>query len=226
LWLFDSHGDSLSALTAPTQGIGVTTLTCNAVVCAMLDTGPGGIPRFSMSSDEGTTWSTPVPLHFAKGDTVTTITCGSSVACALGLMTPAHVFSLYVTSDAGSTWHWQTTPSSWSTLTSLSCQARRCVGLAATATASLIVRSTTFARTWKVRTLAQQASSLACTPLQQCVVVGQKSDDNPWLALVRNKKTMAVKLRYVPSPLLAVACGSKVCAAIGITTLVSVPSNP
>jgi hypothetical protein len=191
----------------------------------MLDTGPGGVPRFSVSADEGTTWSTPEPLAFAKGDVVTTFSCGSSVSCALGLMTPAHVFALYVTSDAGSTWNEQVTPSSWSTLTSLSCQARRCVGLAATATASLLVRSSTFTRTWKVTKLTHQASALACTPLQQCVVVGQRSDDNPWLAMVRDKKTTAVKLRYVPSPLLAVACGSKVCAAIGITTLVSVPSN-
>jgi hypothetical protein len=191
----------------------------------MLDTGPGGVPRFSVSADEGTTWSTPEPLAFAKGDVVTTFSCGSSVSCALGLMTPAHVFALYVTSDAGSTWNEQVTPSSWSTLTSLSCQARRCVGLAATATASLLVRSSTFTRTWKVTKLTHQASALACTPLQQCVVVGQRSDDNPWLAMVRDKKTTAVKLRYVPSPLLAVACGSKLCAAIGITTLVSVPSN-
>jgi hypothetical protein len=32
-----------------------------------------------------------------------------------------------------------------------------------------------------------------------------------------------VTLRYVPTPLLNVACGSKVCAAIGVTTLLSVP---
>jgi hypothetical protein len=32
-------------------------------------------------------------------------------------------------------------------------------------------------------------------------------------------------LRYVPSPLLDAACGSKVCAAIGVTTLVSIPSK-
>ncbi len=225
LWLFDSHGDSLSPLTSPSQGIGVTSLTCNSSTCAMLDTGPGGVPRFSVSSDVGSTWSTPAPLAFAKGDAVTTFSCGSSLSCALGLMTPAHVFALYVTSDGGSTWNEQATPSSWTTLMSLSCQARRCVALAVTATKSLLVRSSTSTRTWKETTLKYQASSLACTPLQQCVVVGQHSDDSPWLAMVRNKKATDVKLRYVPSPLLAVACGSKVCAAIGVTTLVSVPST-
>jgi len=225
LWLFDSHGHSLSALASPAQGIGVSSLTCNSLTCAMLDTGPGGVPRFSASSDQGSTWSTPVPLAFAKGDAVTTFSCGSSLSCALGLMTPAHVFALYVTSDAGSTWNEQATPSSWTTLTSLSCQVRRCVGLAATATKSLLVRSSTFTRTWKATTLKYLASSLACTPLQQCVVVGQRSNESPWLALVHDKKTTAVKLRYVPSPLLAVACGSKVCAAIGVTTLVTVPST-
>jgi hypothetical protein len=225
LWLFDSHGHSLSALTPPAQGIGVSSLTCNSLTCAMLDTGPGGVPRFSVSSDDGSTWSTPAPLAFAKGDAVTAFSCGSSLSCALGLMTPAHVFALYVTSNAGSTWNEQATPSSWTTLTSLSCQARRCIGLAATATKSLLMRSTTFTRTWKNTALKFQASSLACTPLQQCVVVGQRSDDSPWLAMVRDKKTTAVNLRYVPSPLLAVACGSKVCAAIGVTTLVSIPST-
>jgi hypothetical protein len=40
---------------------------------------------------------------------------------------------------------------------------------------------------------------------------------------VRGTATTSVTLRYVPSPLLGVACGSKICAAIGVTTLVSVP---
>jgi hypothetical protein len=33
----------------------------------------------------------------------------------------------------------------------------------------------------------------------------------------------SVKLKYVPSPLLDVACGAKVCAAIAITTVLSFP---
>lgn len=227
LWLFDSHGSSLTALTPPPQGIGVSSLACNAAACALVDTGPGGVPRFSLSSDAGTTWSTPSPLHFAKSDAITTFSCGSASSCALGLMTPAHVFSLYVSNDGGSTWSLETTPSTWTTLTSLTCQLRRCVALATTAHTSQLVRSTTFARTWKVVvTLTHPASSVACTTGARCVVVGQRAGGHAWLSLMHGKSVAGVTLRYVPSPLLGVACGSKVCAAIGITTLVSVPANP
>jgi hypothetical protein len=142
-------------------------------------------------------------------------------------MTPAHVFSLYVSNDGGSTWSLETTPSTWTTLTSLTCQLRRCVALATTAHTSQLVRSTTFARTWKVVvTLTHPASSVACTTGARCVVVGQRAGGHAWLSLMHGKSVAGVTLRYVPSPLLGVACGSKVCAAIGITTLVSVPANP
>jgi hypothetical protein len=53
--------------------------------------------------------------------------------------------------------------------------------------------------------------------------VGQHSNQTPWLATVNQDATVIVTLRYVPTPLLNVACGSKVCAAIGVTTLLSVP---
>jgi hypothetical protein len=225
LWLFDSHGSSLTPLTPPAQGIGVSSLTCNASTCALIDAGPGGVPRFSVSSDVGTTWSTPAPLHFAKGDAVTTFSCGSASSCALGLMTLAHVFSLYLTNDGGSAWNLETTPSTWTTLTSLTCQLRRCTALATTASASQLVRSTTFARTWKTGKLAHTASSVACTTTARCVVVGQRASGQAWLSMVHGKTSTDVTLRYVPSPLLSVACGSKVCAAIGVTTLLSIPSN-
>lgn len=225
LWLFNSHGSSLTSLTPPAEGIGVSSLTCNASLCALIDTGPGGVPRISQSLDGGTTWSASAPLHFAKSDAITTFSCGSASSCALGLMTPTHVFSLYVSNNGGSTWNLEPTPSTWTTLTSLTCQLRRCVALATTAHTSQLVRSATFARTWKIAKLAHIASSVACTTSARCVVVGQRASGQAWLSLVHGKSTTDVTLRYVPSPLLGVACGSKVCAAIGVTTLLSVPSN-
>jgi hypothetical protein len=225
LWLFNSHGSSLTSLTPPAQGIGVSSLTCNASTCGLIDAGPGGVPRISLSSDDGTTWSMPAPLHFAKSDAITSFSCGSTSYCALGLMTLAHVFSLYVSSDGGSSWSLETTPSTWTTLTSLTCQLRRCVAVATTSDSSELVRSTTFTRTWKVAKLTQSASSVACTANARCVVVGQRASGQAWLSLVQGKSTTDVALRYVPSPLLGVACGSKVCAAIGVTTLLSVPSS-
>jgi hypothetical protein len=225
LWLFDSHGSTLTPLAPPAQGIGVSSLTCNASSCALIDAGPGGVPRFSVSSDTGTTWSTPEPLHFAKSDAITAFSCGSASSCALGLMTLAHVFSLYVTNDGGSSWNLVTTPSTWTTLTSLTCGLRRCVALATTTSASQLIRSTTFARTWKVVKLKDPASSVACTTTARCVVVGQRTSGQAWLSLVHGKSASDVSLRYVPSPLVDVACGSKVCAAIGVTTLLSVPNS-
>lgn len=225
LWLFNSHGSSLTPLTPPAQGIGVSSLTCSASTCALIDSGPGGVPRLSLSSDVGTTWSTPTPLHFAKSDAITTFTCGTATTCALGLMTPAHLFSLYVSDDAGATWSLETTPPTWTTLTSLTCQLRRCVALATTASSSELVRSTTFTRTWKGTTLAHAASSVACTSSARCVVVGQRANGSGWLSMMHDNTSTNVSLRYVPSPLLDAACGSKVCAAIGVTTLVSIPSK-
>jgi hypothetical protein len=55
--------------------------------------------------------------------------------------------------------------------------------------------------------------------------VGQSANGSGWLSVVHDKTSTDVSLRYVPSPLLSAACGSKVCAAIGVTTLVSVPSK-
>jgi hypothetical protein len=40
---------------------------------------------------------------------------------------------------------------------------------------------------------------------------------------VQNNAAINASLRYVPTPLLNVACGAKRCAAIGVTTMLSVP---
>lgn len=224
LWLFDSHTHALAAVTPPVGGIGVSALTCDATQCAMIDTATTGEPRFSLSDDAGATWSTPNPLAWAKGDAVTTFSCGSSLQCAIGVITASHHFALYVTVDGGATWSERVTPSSWTTLTSLTCEARRCEGLATTNHASLLVRTTTFADKWKSTELTHSASALACFAFRRCVVVGQRSNGEPWLATVRGATDSRVVLRYVPSPLLGVACGSKVCAAIAVTTVLSVPA--
>jgi hypothetical protein len=226
LLMFDSHGSTVTNVDPPTGGIGVTALTCNATTCALIDTSATGEPRFSVSANQGTTWANPLPLAWAKGDAVTAFACGSALECAVAVLSASQVFSLFVTSNGGATWTQSTTPSAWTTLTSLSCVADQCVGLASTSSSSLLVRSKTFTRTWKSVKLAQPASALACSAFTRCVVVGQRSSEKPWLATVHDDSATAVDLRYVPSPLLGVACGSKVCAAIGVTTLVSVPAVP
>jgi hypothetical protein len=223
LYVFDSHGHTLTSVVPPAGGIGISALTCNATTCALIDSSATGEPRFSDSSDAGTTWTDPTSIAWAKGDAITTFTCGSATQCAVGVLSASHVFSLFVTTDGGATWNASTTPSTWTTLTSLSCTGARCVGLARTATSSLLVRSKTFTRTWKSAKLTQPTAALACFTFSQCVAVGQRSSAKPWLATIRDNRATDVDLRYVPSPLLSVACGSKVCAAIGVTTLLSVP---
>ncbi|HEY1825907.1 MAG TPA: hypothetical protein VGG21_08115 [Acidimicrobiales bacterium] len=221
LWLFDSHTHDLSALTPPAGGIGVSALSCNQLVCALIDTGANGVPRFSTSTDAGVTWTDPSPLHFAKGAVVADLSCPSAVHCALGVATSTS-FSLYVTNDAGQSWQFWATPSSWNVLNSLTCTTTTCVGVATTDQGSLLVRSKKFAVNWRSTTLLNTASSVACTQSTSCAIAGEQGGD-AWLALVHQASLRNVKLKYVPSPLLDVACGAKVCAAIAVTTLVSFP---
>jgi hypothetical protein len=84
-----------------------------------------------------------------------------------------------------------------------------------------LVRSSTFTAQWTGVALHQHASALACVTFTTCVVVGENAKTAPWLATVKDKVLTSDTLRYVPTPLLGVACGSKVCAAIGVTTLLS-----
>jgi hypothetical protein len=95
------------------------------------------------------------------------------------------------------------------------------VALATTATGTRLARTTTFGRSWTSVTLGQSANAVACTTTVTCVVVGQKDGLTPWVAMVRRGVVSPVALRYVPTPVIDVACGTKVCAAIGVTTLLA-----
>ena len=95
------------------------------------------------------------------------------------------------------------------------------MALATTATRTRLVRTTSFGRSWTSVSLDYSANALACTTTVTCVVGGQKDALTPWVALVRRGVVIAVPLRYVPTPVIDVACGTKVCAAIGVTTLLA-----
>jgi hypothetical protein len=224
LWLFNAKGDTVNPATAPQNGIGIDALSCDGVNCALVDTGmQGDLPRLSLSSNGGIDWTLPTTIPWAKGDAVTTLSCGTVLACAVGTLSPTHVFSLHVTLDGGATWMSRATPVAWTSLRSLNCQRRDCVALANEGDSSSLVRSNNFATSWTSVSLANKANALACTALSTCVVAGQEIDGSGWLATVHAKVATPVPLRYVPTPLLGVACGSKVCAAVGVTTLLSVP---
>lgn len=225
LWLFSASGHALSVATPPPGGIGIDALTCSGSNCALIDTSAtGGTRRLSFSTDGGTSWSTPVAITWAASEAITSFSCATSAQCVVGALSIHHEFSLYATSDAGVTWSALDAPSSWTSLTSLSCAQRHCVALAHTSGASLLVRSRNLGASWKSVSLGEQANALACPTATRCVVVGQLSDEKPWLATVHDGAASMIALRYVPTPLLNIACGSKVCAAIGVTTLLSVPS--
>jgi hypothetical protein len=141
--------------------------------------------------------------------------------CLVGATTATNQTVLEVTHDAGFTWTALTAPSAWASLTSLTCHVRSCVGLAATADGSRIVRTSTFGRTWRGVTIPAKNAALACSAWQRCVAVGTSSTGSPWLAQVTHDVISPRDLKYVPSPLLDVACGTTTCAAIGVTTLLA-----
>jgi hypothetical protein len=227
LWRFDATDHALSIAAAPPAGVGVDALNCVGLNCALVDTSAQvGVPRFSFSADAGLSWTNPLSMSWAKGDTITTLACGAVFNCVVGALSPRHHFVLYATRDGGVTWNEQATPRAWTTMTSLTCAQLRCVALASTAHSSLLIRSNTFARAWTSVSLTQRANALACSTSSTCVVVGQRASETPWLATVHETVTVSASLRYVPTPLLSVACGTKRCAAIAVTTVLSVPLTP
>jgi hypothetical protein len=223
LWVFSAATHRVAPTPTPAGGVGVDALSCATFGCALVDNaGAGEPPRISFTTDE-TTWSTPAPIPWAAGDAVSSLACGSATDCLISALTSEQHLVLYATDDAGATWTMRTTPAKWTTITSLSCSGRRCDALASTASDSLAVRTSNLGRSWTHVTLPAGASALGCATLTECVAVGRRSDDGPWLAGVARASTEAVRLRYVPTALLDVACGTKLCAAIGVTTLVTIP---
>ena len=129
------------------------------------------------------------------------------------------------TTDGGATWSALPVPPRWVALASLTCSAASCRGLARTRRASLVVRLRAGSSAWRSTALAGPARALACTPDGTCVVVGG-AGGRPFLeARTSGRRALEPRLRYVPGDLLAVACGTRRCVAIGDTTLLDVPSS-
>jgi hypothetical protein len=223
LWTFDPQSLSVSISPAPHGGLGVSALTCfSPGSCALVDTtGIAGDSRLSFTDDGGSTWSTPEALPWTTGDAVTALSCADDLDCLVAATNDRSHVLLEVTHDGGLTWTPRPVPSTWTALTSLTCAQLRCVALATTSTTSLVVRTDTYFRLWRDATLENSASALACTTLSRCVVVGQTSSRGSWLATVKEMRVTSVKLKYVPSALVDVACSAKVCAAVAVGTVLS-----
>jgi hypothetical protein len=223
LWGYNASSQSISVLRAPAGGQGVRALSCFGVAaCAVIvSTGVNSSSLLSYTDNGGAAWSTKVPLDWSLGETMGDLACTDPLDCMATAVTSSNTLDVEVTHDAGLTWTVRSTPSAWLTLSSLSCRALRCVGLATTSAKSLIVRTSTFGRRWSAIALPAKANAIACSTYRHCVVAGERNSDSPWLATLDNGVLHVAVLKYVPTPLVDVACGAKVCATVGVTTVLA-----
>jgi hypothetical protein len=227
IWRYEASTNSVSSVNAPTGGISVDAVSCyGPLSCATIDDATGSGPRFETTSDGGDTWSTPVALP-QTGDNVRSLACGTSLDCVVAMSSSNDFVAIYATLDGGATWTQRTASiaAGWETLTSLACRKLVCVGLAQEQSGWHIVRTTTLGRTWSVKSAFKvalnAAPTFACATLTHCAIGGTKDGSTPWLATYIEGSLKAQKLKYIPSPILQLACGPKVCAGIGVTTLLT-----
>jgi len=223
LWNYNASSQSVVALSSLRGGQGIRTLSCyGASSCAAVITdGVNTVSKITYSSDDGASWSTQLPLAWSSSDTVTNMVCTNSLTCMVSATSDANSVVLEVTLDGGITWNLRPTRSSWTSLTSLTCSRRDCAGLATTASKSYVVSSGSFGRRWTAKALPAAANAMACTSIARCVVVGDVGPGKPWFATVYDHRIETANLKYVPSPLISAACSTKVCTAIGVSTVLT-----
>lgn len=224
LWRYDESTRAVTDVTAPRSASGIQAVSCfSSMTCAIIDVTRNG-PRFLTTDDGGTTWSSPVTLGVPTRDSVTALSCTIQLHCLASFWNASNGIEVYVSSDGGATWAPRTgfSTTTWTALKSLTCVGRRCLGLTKLSGGWRIVRTDNFGRSWsKVESMTSTVLTLACTTLERCVVAGMSGSSAPWLATVVSGAVTSVKLKYVPTPIADVACGSKVCAAIGVTTVMA-----
>lgn len=224
-WLYDASAQTVRAVTSPPNSLGVDGISCYAALaCAVVDDVKSDAPRFLTTTDGGVTWTQGGPLVLPSGDQVTAFTCATALSCMV-VGSFSNGVTVYVTNDGGSTWTVRTTlnTSTWSQLTSLTCQRTACVALADLQSGWHVVRTKNFGKSWKHGGTVKTLSYLACSSVERCVAAGQKdqTSDDPWIATVDASSVTPLRLNYVPSGIISVACGHKVCAAIGDTTVMA-----
>jgi photosystem II stability/assembly factor-like uncharacterized protein len=224
VWRYDTGDSAMSIETAPTDASGIEAISCYApLTCAILDDGKLG-PRFFTTTDGGITWTLRPPIGVGTLDSVTALSCQSNLDCMASFINDGDI--VYVTRDGGTTWTPRTGFSTvtWSALESLNCYGDKCLGVANTSSGWRIVRTDNLGRLWsKVAALKSADVTLACTSYEHCVVGGFEGTTSslPWLATVTPGSLKVAQLKYVPSPLVDVACGTKICAAIAVTTVMT-----
>ena len=226
VWRYDATSQTISALTAPTGASGVAAVSCyGAMTCAVLDNAKSG-SRILFTNDGGTSWSVPLAVGVPSQDSASSLACTSASHCIASFLNASNGIVVAASLNGDTPWETLTSRSTltWGALTSLTCAGHKCVGLAKLFTGWRIVRTNNFGTSWsKVASLHGSISSLACTSLQRCVVGGMTNFQSsiPLLATVASGSVKVAKLKYVPSPIADVACGSKICTAVGVTTVVT-----
>lgn len=223
LWNYNASSQSVVALSSLARGQGIRALSCFGVssCAAVISNGVNTMSQIAFSDDDGATWSARTPLPWSSSDSVTDITCTNATTCLVSATSDMNSLVLEVTFDGGTTWTLRSTKSTWTSLTSLTCSKRDCVGLASTGSKSYAVTTSTFGRRWKSTALRAAANALACTSIARCVIVGETSSSNPWFATDDAGQLTVAELKYVPSPLVSAACAKNVCIALGVSTVLA-----
>jgi hypothetical protein len=228
VWRYDSATHTISVEHGPAGAVGIATVSCYATLtCAIVDVGKSG-PRFFTTQDGGTTWSSPESFGVLPTNSVTSMSCSSRLTCVTSFLNSPFGVNVEVTNDGGQTWVQRTSQSTttWADLASLDCSGRTCVGLAKLPEGWRVMRTENLGKSWKkVAPVRGPLDTLACATLDRCVVGGTLSASfqsaAPYLATLSSGVVTAAKLKYVPTPIVDVACGSRLCAAIGVTTVMT-----
>lgn len=231
LWSINANTGALRTLNGPAGGLVIRNISCATDRdCAAVDEAANQIPRLSFTTTGGATWSAPRTLAWTAGK-VTTLACPLNRQCYVATTSLQHHVVLRQTLNGGATWRAVATPASWTSLSTLSCTAS-CVALVTTTKGSEVaippvakgsksVAPSAATTGWSETTLPFDAADLACSTSTTCVAVGHFASMAPAMALWHPHAVQNVTLRYVPTPLSAVACQSSICVAIGVTTVVA-----
>lgn len=218
LWSFNALNQTLSAVSPAVDGTGVTAISCFSGGCAYADASSSGTDQVTFVAD-GATPSAPMPLSTSPTGPVTALSCTSLQHCLVADAGNGAAL-LSSTTDGGQSWSTVATPAHWTSVVALQCFVRGCDALGARGTTAVALGRWTPRHHWRTTAAPLLAAGLACTALTHCVVAGQHGSGAPALALWDGTVRDAT-LRYVPSPLVAVACGRTDCTAVANTTVVN-----
>ena len=222
LWSINANTGAVKTLRGPAGGLVIHDLSCvDDHDCAVLDATANSTARFSFTTSAGGSWSAPRTLAWTASKS-TTMTCVGARTCYVATTSATHHVVLRETLNGGRSWRAVTTPTAWTSLSSLDCSTT-CVALVTTTKGSAVaVPSTKVAsQGWSETYVPLHASSMSCSSVTTCLVVGHLGGQTPAMSEWQSSGAHNVTLDYVPSALTDVACRPSICVAIALTTVVA-----